>query len=107
MKEKFITKRKRGFFGWVFLTIFWLFQAFMVFLVFANFQAMDSASAQTMADCAATATDVELCQSASNAGVALGGTAVAAAGWFVWILGTIILGLLVLFSRGKSVTYET
>jgi hypothetical protein len=81
-----ITKHKRGFFGWIFLILFWAFQAAMAVLVYANTYAANSAANDE----------------AAGALLFLGAFAVI--GWFIWLLGTVILGILVLATRGKSVT---
>jgi hypothetical protein len=81
-----ITKHKRGFFGWIFLVLFWAFQVAMAFAVYIN----------------AHATNYAVNDEAAGALLFLGAFAVI--GWFIWLLGTIILGILVLATRGKSVT---
>ena len=89
-----VTKHRRGFFGRVWQIMFWLFQAAMVLLVVANFNAVD----QVATDCAGDA--------ACEAGAVLGGGMMAVGGWFIWFLGTVILGLLMFATRGTLVTYE-
>lgn len=89
-----ITTHKRGFFGRIWQILFWLFQAVMVAMVFATF----SAGGDGIANCAGDA--------ACEAGTVLGGGLIAATGWFVWILGTVILGILMLATRGKLVTKQ-
>jgi hypothetical protein len=88
-----ITTHKRGFFGRIWQILFWLFQAIMVALIWANYSAVKEVGG----DCANTA---------CGAGVALGAGMVAATGWLVWILGTVILGILLLATRGKLVTKQ-
>ncbi len=93
LKKTTVTKHQRGFFGRVWQVGFWLFQLAMVGLVVANFQAVD----QVSSECAETA-----CQ----AGAAIGGGVMAVGGFFVWILGTVILAILMFATRGKLVTFE-
>ncbi len=89
-----VTTYKRGFFGRIWQILFWLFQALMILMVFVNL----SSGAQIGEGCAG--------DTACEAGVALCTGAVAAVGWGVWILGTIILGVLMMATRGKMVTKE-
>ena len=96
-----VTKHQRGFFGRVWQIVFWLFQAAMLALVAANFSAVGDVTA----DCAkqvADATNTSACQ----AGAAIGGGIIAVGGWFMWFLGTIVLGILMFATRGKLVTYD-
>ena len=72
----------------------------MVGLVVLNFQAVSTVGA----DCAKEAT-VAL-QNACKAGAGIGGGMLAIGGWFLWLLGTLILGLLMFATRGKLVTYD-
>jgi len=92
MTHKTVTKTKRGFFGWIFLALFWAFQALMIFAIFANF----GAAGDVGASCDGGA--------ACEAGVAIGAGMGAVVGWFVWMLGTIVLGLATLMTRGKMVS---
>lgn len=89
-----ITTHKRGFFGRLWQIVFWLFQAAMIALIWANYNAVKT----TGADCAGEA--------ACQAGAAIGGGMIAATGWFVWILGTVIFGILMMATRGKLVTKQ-
>ena len=89
-----VTRHRRGFFGRIWQIAFWLFQAAMVLLVVANFKAVG----QVTADCAG--------QAACEASAVLGGGMIAVGGWFIWFLGTVILGLLMFATRGTLVTYE-
>ena len=93
LTKKTITKHQRGFFGRIWQIIFWLFQLAMVAMVVINFQAVDTVST----DCV---------EASCEAGAVIGGGLVAVTGWFVWFLGTFILGLLMFATRGKLVTYE-
>ena len=93
LEKRTVTKHQRGFFGRVWQIAFWLFQATMVLLVVANFQAVD----QVTTDCV---------EAACDAGAVIGGGILAIGGWFIWFLGTLILGLLMFATRGKLVTYD-
>lgn len=65
----------------------------MVLLVVANFQAVD----EVTTDCV---------DAACGAGAIIGGSIIAVGGWFIWFLGTMVLGLLMFATRGKQVTYD-
>ncbi len=93
LKKATVTKHKRGFFGRVWQIVFWLFQIAMIALVVINFQSVD----EVATDCGSKA---------CGAGAVIGGSIVAVGGWFLWFLGTIILGLLMFATRGKLVTYD-
>ncbi len=93
LTKKTVAKHQRGFFGRIWQIVFWLFQISMVFLVVANFQAVDEVST----DCV---------EAACEAGAVIGGGIIAVGGWFIWFLGTVILGILMFATRGKLVTYE-
>jgi hypothetical protein len=87
-------KRKRGFFGWIFLIIFWAFNALMAVAVFG-------AIGQGAADNAQYTDD--LYRGAHAAGTAIG------AGMLIslWFFIAAILGLFVLLTRGTKVIIET
>jgi len=96
-----VTKHQRGFFGRIWQIMFWLFQAAMIALIVVNFNAVGEVSA----DCVnqhADATNAAACK----AGATIGGGLVAVGGWFVWFLGTVVLGILMFATRGKLVTYD-
>lgn len=93
LKKTSVTKHRRGFFGRIWQLSFWLFQVVMILLVVANINAVDEVT---------TACEGAACE----AGAVLGGGLVAVGGWFIWILGTVILGFLMLATRGKLVTYS-
>lgn len=88
-----VTKHRRGFFGRIWQIVFWLFQLTMIASVYANFQAADIATT----DCVGPGCD---------AGVVVASGLLAIGGWFVWLLGTFILGLLMFATRGTLVTYD-
>ncbi|KQZ29134.1 hypothetical protein ASD50_18250 [Mesorhizobium sp. Root552] len=85
--------RKRGFFGMVFWLMFLAFNALMaLWLVFTIKSASDQFQATSDA--------------ASQAGTAVGGTIATGVLLWIWVFGDIILGLLVMLSRGRKVTIE-
>lgn len=83
--------RKRGFFGWLFLIIFILFNAFMAFGLFSGLNNASKLTANSEAERAGHAV-----------GTALGGGFIL----FVWLAGAVILGLFVALSRGKKIIVE-
>lgn len=87
-------KRKRGFFGWIFLVAFWLFNAAMAFSLFAGL----SGTAERAAS---------LTSEAEQAGYAVGTALGVGMILSVWAAGALILGLFVLFTRGRKVIIET
>jgi hypothetical protein len=96
-----VTKHQRGFFGRIWQITFWLFQAFMIWTIFIN---ADAISSQMATDCAAMTEESQ--RTACEAGTVIGGGIVAVGGWFVWFIGTVILGILMFATRGKLVTYD-
>jgi len=89
--------RKRGFFGWLFLIVFIVFNLAMAAWLFSYWgllsQAVSSgADAQT--------------QSAARAGAAIGGTIGSGILLFFWAAGDLILGLFVFLTRGTRVIVE-
>lgn len=86
-----ITKHRRGFFGWIFLILFWAYQGLMGLFVYATITAYQETAAQNA-------------DAAWQVGAAIGGSGLAVVGWFAWMLGTVVLGLPVLMTRGRSVT---
>ena len=93
LTKKTITKHQRGFFGRIWQIVFWLFQLSMIAIVVFNFQTVHTVST----DCV---------EAACEAGAVIFGGLAAVTGWFVWFLGTFVLGLLMFATRGKLVTYE-
>jgi hypothetical protein len=88
-----IEKRKRGFFGMLFWLVFLAFNVLMGLWMFFAIK-ISSEHYQATAD------------AASQAGTAIGGTIAVGILVWLWLFGDIILGLLVLLSRGKKVTIE-
>ncbi|RUW62123.1 hypothetical protein [Mesorhizobium sp. M7A.F.Ca.US.008.03.1.1] len=88
-----IETRKRGFFGMLF---WWMFLAFNALMGLWMFAGIKGASQQYQAT-----TDA-----ASHVGTAIGGSIAIGILLWIWVFGDIILGLLVLLSRGKRITIE-
>jgi len=88
-----IETRKRGIFGWIFMILFWAFNALMAFGLFGGISS-NMNRAETLGT------------EAEKAGYAIG-TAIGAGGILVvWVLGAILLGICVLLTRGKKVIVE-
>lgn len=85
---------RRGFFGWIFLILFWGFNALMAYATFVGL----SGSAEDMA---------QLTTDAEKAGYAAGTAIGASFILIVWAAGALILGLFVMFTRGRKVITET
>jgi hypothetical protein len=83
-------KRKRGFFGWVFLLIFWLWQIIMIVSLVSGLSGSSGVYNSATSD-------------AGRAGAAIGTGLGVTAILVFWCLGTIILGFLVMFTRGKKI----
>jgi hypothetical protein len=96
-----VTKHQRGFFGRIWQIVFWVFQLSMVALVVANFSAVGEVTSNC-ANQVANASNAGACQ----AGAVIGGGIMAIGGWFIWFLGTMVLGILMFATRGKLVTYD-
>lgn len=83
--------RKRGFFGWLFLLLFFAFNALMVIWLlsyWSHLGAMHTAS------------------EAERTGVAIGGTIGSGLIFIVWVGGAVILGLFALLTRGRKTIIE-
>ncbi|HTO29626.1 MAG TPA: hypothetical protein VL202_00380 [Pararhizobium sp.] len=83
--------RKRGFFGWIFLILFILFNLLMVWWLLAYWSSLASTT---------SASDAEA------AGKAIGGTIGSGMLIFLWAAGDVILGLFVLLTRGRKIIIE-
>jgi hypothetical protein len=85
-------RRQRGVFGWIFLILFWAFNAYMLYALSAGISAVNHTASP--AD--------EFSQAGRTIGIGLG------VGFLltVWVAGAVILGLFVLFSRGSTVIIE-
>ena len=86
-----IIKSKRGIFGKLVVLLNWAFHALMVYMIFINADATTS----QMNECEGN--------SACEAGTAIGSGIVATIGWLIWMLGTLIGGILLWATRGKMV----
>ena len=89
-----IERRKRGVFGWIFLILFWGFNAVMAVSFFGGLSG-NSAQYATLAS------------DAERAGYAIGTAIGAGMILTIWVMGAIILGLFVLLTRGSKVIVET
>lgn len=89
-----IEKRQRGFFGWIFLVLFWAFQLLMVLWFVGGMSAAGESAAG-------------LTSEAERAGAAVGTVLGAGLILSIWAFGTIILGAFTLLTRGKKVIVET
>lgn len=85
-----IEKTKRGFFGWVFLSLFWGFNAFMAYGLFEGLGATVDEYGK-------------LTSEAEKAGAAIGTTIGVGMILFLWLIGATLLGLMVMMTRGKKI----
>ena len=83
--------RKRGFFGWIFLVVFWAFNAFMAAWAWATVSLVSQI-------------DVGHSE-AARTGRAIGGIIDAGMIGSLWLIGAVILSLCVFFSRGKKTVF--
>ena len=83
--------RKRGFFGWIFLILFILFNVLMALWLFAYWSSLANMSAGSDAEAA---------------GRAIGGTIGSGMLVFLWAAGDVVLGLFVLLTRGRKTIIE-
>lgn len=86
-------KRKRGIFGMLVWWVFLAFNAIMAALCFMTIKGAVDVGQQT--------TDA-----AHQAGAAIGGTLATGLMLTIWLVGSLILGLIVALTRGKTVTTE-
>ena len=86
--RRMVERRKRGIFGWFFLTIFWLFNALMAYTAYMSLSAVSEQGAKL-------ATEAEV------AGLAVGATIGFGMLLFFWVAGVIIFGALAYFTRGR------
>ena len=83
---------KRGFFGWVFLTMFLIYNALMALSMWLAFTVIDNQYA------GAAGPHPEFAQ----AGTAIAGTIGGTIFLVIWLAGAVILGLLALLTRGRK-----
>ncbi len=89
-----VEKHKRGFFGWIFLLLFWAFNLLML--------------AWLVVGLGAAGRGIEQAASAAERTGAEVGTFIGAVMIFViWGAGAMVLGLFVLLTRGRKVIVET
>lgn len=86
-----VAKRKRGLFGWIIVAAFWLWQLFMGICLVSG---LSSTSDQY----------IRSKDSFEQAGTTIGATIGIMFLLTVWALVSIILGLMLLFTRGKTVS---
>lgn len=87
-------KRKRGIIGKIFLILFWIFNGLMLWWLIAAFQISgEQLNAAT--------------SEAQKAGAAIGTGLATGMIMAIWMAGAVILGLLVLFTPGKTIITET
>jgi len=91
--RRMIEKRRRGFFGWIFLLVFWAFNALMAFSLYAGV----SGNAQKYQ---------VLKSEAERTGFAAGTGIGIMMILMTWAAGAVILGLLSYFTRGKREMIE-
>lgn len=89
-----VERRKRGFFGWIFLLAFWGFNLLMLVSMIGSIGSMADQHA-------ALTTQVE--RDGFAVGSAIGFSVVL----LIWALGAIILGLAAWLTAGRKVTIET
>lgn len=85
--------RKRGFFGWVFLTIFLLFNLLMLVWLISYFNAIGEQFSSSS-------------DGAHQAGTAIGGGIGTTFILGFWMIGSVITGLLALLTRGGKTVIE-
>lgn len=89
-----VERRQKGFFGWVFLVIFWVFNALMaVWMVAAIGITAEGAG--------------EAASEAEKAGAAIGSAIGLSMVLSVWLTGALLLGLFAFMTRGRKVITET
>lgn len=87
MARRMIEKRARGFFGYVFLALFW---AFNIFMAYAFLKGLGDAGSKIQAMSGAEKTGGEI-------GMVMGATFLLG----IWAMGAVILGLFCILTRGK------
>ena len=87
-------RRKRGFFGKIFLLAFWLFNALMLFWSVAGMKVSSDGIATASSE-------------AAKAGAAVGSAIGMGIIFALWAAGAVILGLMVMLTPGKTIIVET
>jgi hypothetical protein len=80
--------RKRGFFGWVFLLLFWIFNALMAVWLFSYWSLLNNP---------------KMASNAQHAGLVIGGTIGTGIIVFFWVAGAVVFGLFALLTRGRKI----
>lgn len=84
-----IEKRRRGIFGWIIAILFWGFNLMMAVWLWGAFSVTSTAVGEATSE-------------AEKAGSMIGaGIGITMIIW-VWLFGTIILGIMMLFTRGRK-----
>ena len=87
-------KRKRGFFGKVFMILFWIFNTLMLLWLVAGIKATSTGVAEATSE-------------AAKAGAVVGSAIGIGMIMAVWAAGAVILGLMVVLTPGKKIIVET
>ena len=93
ISRRLVEKRRRGFFGWIFLLAFWGFNILMVYTLFSGV----GENAKQMA----TLTDPSM-RKGYEVGTGIGVMLILMS----WAAGSVVLGLLAYFSRGRRELIE-
>jgi hypothetical protein len=86
---------RRGLFGWLFRIVFWLFNLLMLAWIATYWGSLSSIHVDSPAH-----------PHAAQMGLALGGTIGTGVIMVFWAIGAFILGMLVLFTRGRKTIIE-
>ena len=93
MARRMIESRKRGIFGWFFISIFWAWNALMAYSLFGGMMSTSEHYAS-------------LTNEAERAGAAIGSGIGITMILLIWTLGAVLFGLLAYFSRGRKEIIE-
>jgi hypothetical protein len=93
VKRRLIEKRRRGFFGWIFLLLFWGFNLLMVYSLFVGLNDNAQKYAQLTTDAERTG---------FAAGTGIGVVLIL----MIWAFGAVIFGALAYFTRGRRELIE-
>lgn len=88
MARRIVERYRRGFFGWIFLLLFWGWNLLMVWALLKGKAAIDCSQYTTEAECD---TEVGLATMAFL---------------FMWAIGSVVFGLLAYFTRGRKEIIE-
>lgn len=87
MNETYVERRKRGFFGWIFLLIFIAWNLLMLFAFVKGMSAVSDTAGMSAAE-----------KAGHDVGAGIGAIVILV----VWALGSVITGLLALLTRGSK-----